>query len=460
MQMALPDAGFRAAGLACPGGVGHACVLLPPHCILITLADNRYVRFGAFAGLYAAQGLPYGLFFVALPTWLASEGYSTAEVGTFAAAVILPWSFKLVAGPFMDRFGFLPMGRRRPWVIGAQLGILLSALALAFAPGGFTWMLVLGFILNCFAAWQDVAVDGMAIDVLPEDDRAKANAFMFGGQAIGISLASAGGAWLLNNIGMSAAAFVMAVCVGIIALIPILLRERAGERLLPWSAGEALERSLSLQEDGFAPIVRDVLIALLLPMSVLLIVVKFGDRVVAGVLSAAWPVITTQELGFSPEFYPQWAAVSGVVAAVFGVVIAPLVDRVTAERALIWGLAFKAAVIAAAGLLADQWVNETMLIAVIFMVGLASQLLTIATIALFMNLCTPKVAATQFAVYMALSNLALSVGSWAIGPLDAMFTFDQIFYVIAVVDVLMLVMMFRFNLASHKARVAERLGTV
>ena len=260
---------------------------------LITLPDNRYLRFGAFAGLYSAQGLPYGLFFVALPAWLASEGYSTAEVGTFAAAVILPWSFKLVAGPFMDRFGFLPMGRRRPWVIGVQLGILVSALALAMAPSGFTWMLALGFVLNCFAAWQDVAVDGMAIDILPEDDGAKANAFMFGGQAIGIAASSAGGAWLLNNLGMSAAAFVMALCVGLIVIIPILLRERPGERLLPWSPGDALARSLSLQADGFAPIVRGVFVALLLPMSLLLIVVKFGDRVVAGVLRAGWPVITT-----------------------------------------------------------------------------------------------------------------------------------------------------------------------
>ena len=175
-------------------------------------------------------------------------------------------------------------------------------------------------------------------------------------------------------------------------------------------------------------------------------------------MSAAWPVITTQELGFSPEFYPQWSAVSGIVAAVFGVVIAPLVDRVTAELALIWGLAFKALVIAAAGLLAGQWVNENLLIALIFLVGLASQLLTIATIALFMNLCTPKVAATQFAVYMALSNLALSTGSAAIGWLDAVFTFEQVFYVIAIVDVVMLVFMLKFDLASHKVRVKARFG--
>ena len=98
------------------------------------------------------------------------------------------------------------------------------------------------------------------------------------------------------------------------------------------------------------------------------------------------------------------------------------------------------------------------MIALIFLVGLASQLLTIATIALFMNLCTPKVAATQFAVYMALSNLALSTGSAAIGWLDAVFTFEQVFYVIAIVDVVMLVFMLKFDLASHKVSVKARFG--
>ena len=426
---------------------------------MITLADNKFLRFGAFAGLYSAQGIPYGLFFIALPTWLASEGFTTAQVGAFSGTVILPWTFKLVAGPFMDRFGFLAMGRRRPWVIAAQLGILVGSLGLATAPSEIGWILAWGFLINCFAAWQDVAVDGMAIDVLPVEDRAKANAFMFGGQSIGIAASSAGGAWLLVNHGLSACALVMASCVAVIALVPLLLRERPGERLLPWTPGSALARSVALQESKFLLIVRDVFFALIMPMSILLIVVKFGDRVVAGVISAAWPVITTQELGFAATFYPEWAAVSGIVAAVFGVIIAPLVDRYTAERALIWGLALKAAVIAGAALLAPYWVNETVMIVLIFLVFLTSQLLTISTIALFMNLCAPRVAATQFAVYMALSNLALSTGSLVIGPLDALLTFDQIFYVVAVVDVLMLVLMLRFNLAAHKGRVEARFGT-
>ena len=173
--------------------------------MLPALADSRNLRFGAFAGLYMAQGIPWGMFIVAIPTWLAAQGYSAAEVGTFIAVVTLPWTLKLLTGPVMDRFSFLPMGRRRPWVLVAQSGILLGSLVLSFGESSFAWMLAVGFVINFCAAWQDVAVDGMAIDVLQEDERARANAFMFGGQAVGASASAAGGAWMLATMFLASA---------------------------------------------------------------------------------------------------------------------------------------------------------------------------------------------------------------------------------------------------------------
>ena len=76
-----------------------------------------------------AQGIPHGLLAIALPAWLAAEGASASAVGSYLAIIMLPWAFKLVTGPLMDRFEYLPMGRRRPWVIGAQLGLSLALLA-------------------------------------------------------------------------------------------------------------------------------------------------------------------------------------------------------------------------------------------------------------------------------------------------------------------------------------------
>ena len=63
-----------------------------------------------------------------------------------------------------DRFEFLPMGRRRPWVIGAQAGLSLALLALTQVEdpaSQISLLAAIGFFINSFAATQDVAVDGM-----------------------------------------------------------------------------------------------------------------------------------------------------------------------------------------------------------------------------------------------------------------------------------------------------------
>ena len=147
-----------------------------------SLDDSKWLRLICLAFLYAGQGLPIGIYQVALPAYMASLGMSAAEIGGFIAFVFIPWSFKLFAGPVMDKFSFLPMGRRRPWILLAQTGLLLSFLVLCFLnpePASEYWLLAaLGFLSNIFGALQDVAVDGMAIDLLREDERAQGNAFM------------------------------------------------------------------------------------------------------------------------------------------------------------------------------------------------------------------------------------------------------------------------------------------
>jgi PAT family beta-lactamase induction signal transducer AmpG len=82
------------------------------------LAESSRVRYAAGSSMYFAQGIPFGLMNIALPAWLASQGVGAGEIASFLAVIILPWAFKLFSGPLMDRFQFLPMGRRRQCVRG------------------------------------------------------------------------------------------------------------------------------------------------------------------------------------------------------------------------------------------------------------------------------------------------------------------------------------------------------
>ncbi|MEO1983368.1 MAG: AmpG family muropeptide MFS transporter, partial [Fuerstiella sp.] len=66
-------------------------------------------------GLYVAQGIPWGFVTVTFAAWLAQPKHnlSTAQIGPMLAVATLPWSFKFLWGPLMDRFTIPSMGRRR-----------------------------------------------------------------------------------------------------------------------------------------------------------------------------------------------------------------------------------------------------------------------------------------------------------------------------------------------------------
>jgi PAT family beta-lactamase induction signal transducer AmpG len=57
---------------------------------------------------------------------MAMQGKSPTEIGSFIGIIGIPWSFKIFIAPIMDRYTFLPMGRKRPWILVGQLGLVIS----------------------------------------------------------------------------------------------------------------------------------------------------------------------------------------------------------------------------------------------------------------------------------------------------------------------------------------------
>ena len=81
------------------------------------------------AALYLAQGIPWGFATITLAALLAEQGADASTIGKILAAVVLPWSFKFVGGPLVDGIR-LPGGRRRPWILIAQIGMMATLLGL------------------------------------------------------------------------------------------------------------------------------------------------------------------------------------------------------------------------------------------------------------------------------------------------------------------------------------------
>jgi MFS transporter, PAT family, beta-lactamase induction signal transducer AmpG len=421
------------------------------------LSENTLLRYISFTAFYMAQGLPLGILVVALPAWLAGQNLSAAEIGEFVAVATIPWSLKIVWGPLMDRYGFLPMGRRRPWVIGAQLGLVLSVFALALLEDPAAQLSVvaaLGFAISLFSSMQDVAVDGMAIDALPEEQRARVNGLMMGGQVLGMSGSAAAGGMLLSEYGLSVAVLPVGVLIGLILLLTISVRERPGERLLPWTAGEASGKAIELQMDDWKRLLKSLLRAFVLPMSLVAIAAIFVLRIGSGILQAFLPVLTVQDLGWQDTDYANLQALANVVSGAFAVLVGgPIVDRFGALRmARISGVLWIVLGIAAFAL-TDLWAVPTAVTAYMIAVNILAIILFISFAAVFMGMCWQRVAATLFALYMALTNLGLSAGSALMGTLTSAFSQAQIFLVVAVCGGGLLLLLAFLDLDSHRRRV-------
>ena len=422
----------------------------------LALAQSRTLRFGAFTAFYFAQGVPIGLLQIAMAAWLAAQGASTAEIGTFIGVITLPWALKLVSGPFMDRFGFPAMGRRRPWVMAMQAGLALSLLSLAWLaePIDIGMLAAVGFVVMAFAAVQDVAVDGMAIDLLEEDERGRANAFMAAGQVAGYAAFSAICGVLLANHGLAAAAIVCAATVSVIFAFIAICRERPGERLLPWTTGTAA--AALGRAPGFGAMFRDLARALLLPMSVALVAAEFFIRAAGGVFITIAPVFATQTLGYADDVYSGWYGPMSGVAAGVGVLFGPAIDRFGGKRLLAIGIVGTVAASLLFAAAVPLWGNGVFVAAALFLFLVASQVVFVAIIALFMSICRERIAATQFAIYMSLANLSRSAGAFLAAAVATHLTDQLNFVLIAVLAAFALAFLWRFNAGRHQ-RDLERL---
>jgi MFS family permease len=177
--------------------------------------------------LYFVQGLPFGFQATALPVYLRDEGLSLTAIG-FATALSLPWMLKALWAPLVDRFGSERFGRRRSWIVPMQAALLVSCLAAGLVrPGGqMGWLLALVFLMNLFAATMDVAVDGLAIDLLELAELGRGNIAQVVGYKIGMLTGGGLLVWASGAIGWQGLFFAMAALVAMVMAVTLLYRER------------------------------------------------------------------------------------------------------------------------------------------------------------------------------------------------------------------------------------------
>jgi PAT family beta-lactamase induction signal transducer AmpG len=387
------------------------------------LLSTRKGRLTAFFLLYVTEGIPLGFAATAIAAQMRRGGLGPEAIGAFIASFYLPWAFKWAAGPFVDTFWSNRFGRRRLWIFLMQLGMigtLLIAMGLDFVNqiGLFTIVILCH---NSFGAVQDVAIDALAVAVLPEEERGSANGFMFAGASIGQTIGGSGVLFLTAAMPFqSTYLFVVATILAITLFVVLPLREEA-RPVLSESARAA--RNVGRELVVF---VRDAWRAFTGSRAALVGVLYAVLPAGAYALSLALQSNLAVELGLSDNEVAQLNLYTTLIFAPACILGGWLSDRfgrrstlaifvfltVVPTLWLAWTMWQAGWIMPVDMKMANRPQPSTVLIVTFwatcivynvfqgFYYGIRS--------ALFMDVTTPAVAATQFTAYMALMNLCIS----------------------------------------------------
>jgi MFS transporter, PAT family, beta-lactamase induction signal transducer AmpG len=379
------------------------------------LSANRPLRLTTLCVLYVSQGVPDGFVRTGLKTYLIAQGVSIEDIANLIALVSWPWAIKWIWGPVIDRFSHSSLGRRRPWILAAQFGMGLTMGSMLLLPNLAASIPLLGMMIlmiNCFSSLQDVAIDAMAIDLLPEKERGVANGLMFGSSYIGSFLGGAVVGGFLLMYGVREAVMLEIFILVLIALFPLFLRERRGDKLFPG------RRSDSLPEGGVEA--NKTIWGTLLQLkgafarrsSILAGALAICSLATTSAFLVFWPVHMLRQLGWTSEKYltleGRYAILFGLLGSLLGGVLASWLG---AKRSVITALASLSLCWLLYAATADTWDNKNLVTALFLAVTFLAGLFQVSMFALFMGVCSPVIAATQFSAYMALLNVSSSFGS-------------------------------------------------
>jgi PAT family beta-lactamase induction signal transducer AmpG len=124
-----------------------------------------------------SSGMPLYVLFQLVPAWLRDGGVSLAEIGLFAL-VGIPYIWKFLWAPFMDRYSPPFLGRRRSWMLLSQIALFFSIGALGSLDPAQSTRLIAGIAVAVafFSASQDVVLDAYRRQILPDEELGLGNA--------------------------------------------------------------------------------------------------------------------------------------------------------------------------------------------------------------------------------------------------------------------------------------------
>ena len=408
-----------------------------------TLVESYQYRVMTLCVLYIAQGIPWGFITVTFVTFLAGEGISADNIATLLLLGTLPWTFKFLWGPVIDRFQYRPMGRRRPWILFAETGMILTLSLILFLPdpgSNFTAVAGIFLIYNIFTSLQDVSTDALAVDILRADEFEKVNSYMFSSKIVGGMIGGAGLGTIIGFVGIKGAILLQIPILLLIMMAPLFMTERPGEIRFPWQKAELQSWSSDdLEERNFAQILGNIRTAFSLRSTRLGIVLSLSISL-SFFLVPVLPLLFVQELNWDEEKFNATKGGLLLIVMMLGYVAGGQLAKVIGGKSVIIYSALLGTLLTICwGLTESLWSNSTFLVTLwsihTFVWGMAS----INIYSLMMKITWPEVGGTQFTAYMAMMNLSAVIGYSLTSTFADRFDYSSLILLSAIFESLIIV---------------------
>jgi MFS transporter, PAT family, beta-lactamase induction signal transducer AmpG len=398
--------------------------------------SGRRESFAAAAGVYLrprvlivlflgfSAGLPLALSGSTLLVWMREAGVDLGTIGLFAL-VGTPYTVKFLWAPLVDALD-VPilsrlLGRRRGWLVFAQLLLMAAIVFLAFCnPAAAPWLVAVGALLVAAAsATQDIVIDAFRVETLEESEQAAGMASYVAAYRIGMLASTAGALFLVSGFeawgaGKNAAwtwgyvAMAGLVVIGIFTTLAATEPEKSKVAEAAHARELPVKRVVTAAVGAFADFLsREMALAIL----AFVILFKFTDAL-AGVMTAPFVI----DLGFSRNEYAAIIKGVGLAATLIGGFAGGFVARAYPLATSLWiGGALQAAANLAFSWQAVVGHNAAWLTFAIVAENFTSAIGTVIFVAYLSSLCrNPLHTATQFALLTALAAVGrtyLSAGA-------------------------------------------------
>ena len=249
-------------------------------------------------------GMPLLLTISVLQAWMRTQGVDLSVIGFFSL-VGLPYTLKFLWAPVFDRFTLPFLGRRKGWLLAAQIALILAVVFLGFRdPVGSPFMVaVAAFFVTFFSASQDIVVDAYRREDLEDAELGLGSSLYIYGYRVGMLLSSGGGLILADHIPFSSVYLIMAA-----SLIPgLLVTIFTPEPKAPQGRPETLAQAV------FEPLVeyfsRDGSIVIL----IFILLYKIGDTMASAMTTPFYldTGFSMSEIGAVVKLFGFWATLAG-----------------------------------------------------------------------------------------------------------------------------------------------------